>query len=240
MSVIRLKWNDLLTDKPLLTKAEFDNLFEQIDNLLVGKIDSDLSVYLMKNIYDDVVDSYLTPNNENVWKDLDIWLSSFKQRDKRIFNQIKLKLLQYLGFYKRILTDNGVARSVITHRTYSDKNVSSGENSSAYSETPQVNIAGGSIPTLDELMEYLSNVTKNKDDIETNRDGESDLDVKSKTWDEEHKNLNMIFYNTLCEYIASIPKIIYNYYSLDTNPVPDLVSKSFEYFRSLKDIYERR
>lgn len=240
MAVLKLTWNELLTGKPVLTKAEYDGLFADIDELLNSKIDENLSVSLMKDVYDDVVDYYLTVGDNNNWKDLDIWLSSFKRNDRRIFNQIRLKLLQYLGFYKKILNDDGIARSVITHRSYSDSNSSSGTNNSAYSETPQVDVSTATLPDIEDTLQYLSNVTHNKDDIEGSREGESDLTVSSKTWDEEQKNLSLIFYNALCEYVVRIPEMIYNYYCLETNPVPDLLLKSVDYFKALRDIYERR
>ena len=240
MAVMKKTWNELLTNKPLLTKAEFDSLFADIDELLNSKIDNELSISLMKGIYDDVIDSYLTVGDTNLWKDLPVFLSSFKLNDRRIFNTIRLKLLQYLGFYKKILNDDGIARSVITHRSYSDDTTSQGINRSQYSETPQIDVSSQSVPSFDDTLEYLSNVSKSKDDIETNRDGESDLTVSSKTWDEEQKNLNMMFYNTLCEYVSRIPEMVYNYYSLDSYPIPEIISESFEYFKGLRDIYERR
>ena len=240
MAVLKLTWNELLTNKPVLTKAEFDPLFTEIDTLLNSKIDSGLSISLMKDVYDDVVDYYLTVGDNNNWKDMEIWLSSFKRNDRRIFNEIRLKLLRYLGFYKRILNDNGIARSVITHRAYSDTNTSEGVNNTGYSETPQVDVASATLPDIEDTLQYLSNVNHSKDNIETNREGESDLTVSSKTWDEEQKNLNLIFYNALTEYVARIPEMIYNYYCLEMNPVPDLMLKSVDYFKALKDIYERR
>ena len=240
MAVLKKTWNEVLTNKPLLTKAEFDSLFTEIDELLNSKIDESLSISLMKEVYDDVIDYYLTVGESNLWKDLPVFLSSFKLNDRRIFNTIRLKLLQYLGFYKRILENDGIARSVITHRTYSDDTTSQGVNRSRFSETPQVDVSSQSVPSFDETLDYLSNMSKSTDDIVTNRDGESDLSVSSKTWDEEQKNLNMMFYNTLCEYVSRIPEMIYNYYSLDSYPIPEVISESINYYKSLRDIYERR
>lgn len=241
MSVMKKTWIQILENKPTLSLTEFDSLFEDIDELLNSMVSEDLSISLMKDIYDDVIEDYLsTDETKNVWKDLPIFVSSFKLRDKRIFNLIKLKILQYLGFYKRILSDGGVARTVLTHRSYTDNNESSGTNRSQYSETPQVDVNEGTIPTFDETLDYLSNVSKNNDEIESERTGESDLSVTSKSWDEELKNLNMLFYNAICEYISKIPEIIYNYYSLDSYPVPELMCKSIEYYKALRDIYERR
>ena len=240
MAVIKRTWNELLTNKPVLTKAEYDSLFADIDELLNSKVDEGLSISLMKGVYDDVVDSYLTVGDSNLWKDLPIFLSSFKLNDRRIFNLIRLKLLQYLGFYKRILTDDGIVRSVITHRSYSDGTTSQGINRSQFSETPQIDVSSQSIPSFDDTLDYLSNVSKSSDDIETSREGESDLSVSSKTWDEEQKNLNMVFYNTLCEYVSRIPEMIYNYYSLDSYPIPEVIGESINYYKGLRDIYECR
>ena len=49
------------------------------------------------------------------------------------------------------------------------------------------------------------------------------------------KNLRLVFYNDLMDFIAWIPNIIYNYYCLDSRPAPALVK---EYYSSLVNSFE--
>lgn len=238
--ILKKTWNELLTNKPLLLTTDYDSLLQELDTLLNGKIDPQLSVYLLKSIYDNVVDNYLTVNNNNIWKELPIFVSSFKFNDTRIFGIIKLKLLQYIGFYKRVLTDEGVVRKVLSRRGYTDVGMTNGTVKNTFSEIPQVDISGGNVPDFEDLMAYVSTANKGDEANNSQREGQSELSVESKSWDEAKKNLNLVFYNTLCDYIASIPQIIYDYYSLDSYPVPEIVSESYAYLKALRDIYERR
>lgn len=174
----------------------------------------------------------LSTTSSNFWGGMPIYISSWSYQSALPINEIVLRLTQYLGFYKKILTDKGFARKVLTHREYSNDGESDGTNKQLNSEVPQKVIS-----SFEDAISYISTANKNEDHTESNNSGESDLSVESTSWDEAEKNMKYIFYNELCTYIRSIPKIIYSEYSLDSMPSPDIVEETFKYF---KDMYERR
>ena len=212
-------------------------LIAEVDSLFTKQCLQDntslINYNRLKNIYDEVTGHFLVNTAEdNYWADMPIYVSSYLFKDKRPFGELVLRLTQYLGFYKRILTDKGLARSVITHREYSNEGQSDGNNKNFNSETPQI-----TLNNFDDAIKYASNLSKNEDHNESSTSGESDLSVSSKSWDEEEKNLKYIFYNDICDFIRKMPQWIYEQYSIDSMPAFDLVKETFNYF---KDIYERR
>ena len=207
--------------------TEVDDLFTKQCNPLATNYNR------LKNIFNEVVDHFLTNTvADNYWADMPIFISSYNFKNKAPFGELVLRLTQYLGFYKKVLTDKGIARSVVTHRSYSNQGESDGNNKNYNSETPQINI-----DNFDDAIKFASNLAKNEDHTESSSSGESDLDVKSKSWDEEEKNLKYIFYNDLCDFVRKMPQWIYSQYALDSMPFPDLIQETFNYF---KDLYERR
>lgn len=218
-----------------LTQAGIISLIEEVDLLFSQSVGDENSTNLnrIKNIYTEITSHFTNPTEaDNYWADMPIFVSSWNWKDKSIFGETILRLTQYLGFYKKILTDKGLARSVVTHREYSNSGESDGTNKNFNSETPRI-----TLDNFDDAIKYASNLAKNVDHTESSTEGESDLGVTSKSWEEEEKNLKYIFYNDLCDYIRKIPHWIYSQYALDTAPQDYIREETFKYF---KDMYERR
>ena len=236
--ILKKKWIELLQENNVgdysVDSLGIYALITEVDNLFTYQCNPDATNYnRIKRLYEEIVDHFLTNvEADNYWADMPIFISSYKFKDKSPFGELLLRLTQYLGFYKRILTDEGLARSVVTHREYSNTGESDGNNKNYNSETPQI-----TLNNFDDAIKYASNLSKNEDHTESSTSGDSDLSVKSKSWDEEEKNLKYIFYNDLCDFIRKMPQWIYAQYSLDSMPSYDIVKETFNYF---KDMYERR
>lgn len=238
--ILKKKWIELMTENNTgnyaLNQTGLVNLIHEVDQLFSESykdgetITNDNRLY---NIYNEITSHFTTVTEaDNYWKDLPIFVSSYNWRDKSVFGETVLRLTQYLGFYKKILTDKGIARSVVTHREYSNEGESDGTNRGYNSETPRI-----TLDNFDDAIKYASNLQKNTDHTESSTSGDSDLTVSSKSWDEEEKNLKYMFYNDLCDFIRQIPMYIYSKYSLDSMPAMDIREEVFNYF---KDLYERR
>lgn len=238
MSVMKMKWIRLLDGKrEYLDYNYYETLLQECDTLFNEKLQGDgETAYSFTSLADAFSDIYalFLDNDEanNIWADLDIFVSSFKRYDLRIMHELRVRLLQYLGFYKKILTDDGVARKMVTHRNYSGTGTSSGDYKNYYSETPQIELTN-----FDDAIKYASTLEKNEDTRDTSKEGESDFELKSFNWDEALKNMKMVFYNDLIRYINSIPLLVYDYYALDEYPVGYSIA---EYFKTMKDLYARR
>lgn len=239
----QMTWLELMTENNVGNYALDQNglkaLIEEVDYLFTksyrettGSSDNDKR---LTNIYLDIINHYTSTSetgvNENYWKDMPIYVSSYNYRLKAPFGEVILRLTQYLGFYKKILTDKGLARSVVTHRDYRNAGHSEGTNKNTNSETPQIET------DFDDIIKYASSLTKNEDETESSTWGDSDLSVESKSWEEEEKNLKLVFYNDLCDYIKRIPQWLYSQYALDCLPAKAIVEETFKYF---KELYERR
>ena len=238
MSVKKMKWIDLLGTNPnLINPNTLQSLLEECDTLFNSKLQTEettpYAYTSLYDAYDSMFNDYLSDDEvSNLWKDMDIFISSFKENDQRIYRELLVRLTQYLGFYKKVLIDDGVARKLVTHRTYSGTGSSDGSYKNYFSETPQIQLTN-----FDDAINYASNLEKNEDSRETSKEGESDYELKSFNWDEALKNMKMVFYNDLIRYINSIPLLVYNYFALDEYPVGYSV---VEYFKTLKDLYAHR
>ena len=236
--ILKKKWIELLQENNIgdysVNSAGIYALITEVDDLFTKQCNPDANNYnRIKRLYDEITDHFLTNTEaDNYWADMPIFVSSYNFKNKTPFGELVLRITQYLGFYKKILTDKGLARSVVTHREYSNTGESDGNNKNYNSETPQINL-----DNFDDAIKYASNLSKNEDHTESSTSGDSDLTVSSKSWDEEEKNLKYIFYNDLCDFIRKMPQWVYAQYSLDTMPAYDIVKETFNYF---KDIYERR
>ena len=239
--ILKKKWIELLQENNVgdysINNLSIYRLIADVDLLFTQQClqttSQEVNFNRLKLIFDEITGHFLTNTEEdNYWADMPIFVSSYNFKNKAPFGELLLRLTQYLGFYKKILTDKGLVRSVITHRDYSNSGSSDGNNKNFNSETPQINLTN-----FDDAIKYASNLTKNEDHSESETSGESDLTVSSKSWDEEEKNLKYIFYNDLCDFLRKIPQWIYSQYALDSMPTIDLVKETFNYF---KDIYERR
>lgn len=240
MAVMKMKWNKLLDSKrQFIDYAEFESLLEECDDLLnlklKGDSESSYAYETLEDAYQNMWTFFFDSDEENnIWSDLDIFISSFKKEDIRIFMELRTRLIQYLGFYKKILSDDGVARKVVTHRSYSGSGTSDGTYKDYESDTPQIQLTN-----FDEAINYASRLGKNEDSRSTSKEGESDYELKSFNWDEALKNMKMVFYNDLIRYINSIPLLVYNYYSLEQIPVVESVKQYFDYIKEMRKIYAR-
>ena len=242
MSVMKKKWIEFCSDNHtklqlVYANQNLDEMSVEIDTKFDLKIESESIIQSnsVTNAYRSLEDYFTNVENDNVWNDLPLFVSSFKYKTKRIIDEIHNRLLQYMAFYLRILNDDGVARKLITHRSYSNSGESSGEYKNYESETPQVNLTN-----FDEGIKYASNLEKNEDSRSSSKEGESDFELKSFNWDEALRNMKMVFYNDLVRYILTVPFLIYDYYSLNQYPALESMKGYYEYIHTLKDIYARR
>lgn len=233
MSVLKITWNDFITEHVSALSdmcLPLYNLLEEVDDLFFSKISEGTSPHYLKESLPYISEKFFTPNL-SIWDKMPIFVSSYKFEDKRFINELSVRLLQYIAFYKKILTDDGVARKLVSKRTYSSESDVTGDYKNYESETPQTNLTN-----FDDAIDYASRLEKNEDSRKTEKSGESDYELKSFNWDEALRNMKMVFYNDLVRYINSLPVLIYNYYALDEYPVGYSIE---EYFKTLKDLYAR-
>lgn len=293
MAVIKKKWNRFVGDLGAYSLlADFNGYITGLDDLRRTKLNVN-DPEGIEDLFDYVMEHFIKYNpvtNSNYWKDMDIFLSSFKQYDTRFINLIRLKLQEYVGFYKKVLTDNGVTRALLYSKSYQNLANSSSETSressqdntettsssasgsrnelgrKIHSETPQnsslYNATESTADTLFDtaIADYASNLDRNKvsssssdsesgssrlqgsqedsatGSTETSNEGSSSTSVTGTTWEEGQKNLELVFYNELKEYIARIPEMIYNHYSIDTKPFTELQKDFYDYIKSLESV----
>ena len=184
----------------------------------------------VKGLIDYINDYYFTAGETCVWKDMPIYMSSFKEKDKRIVFTLRDRLLKYLRFFTKMITDDGLMRRMSVSRNFSNNSTDNNTSRNYYSETPQESL--DNFETA--IIQYASNLTKDTSNRNGTQSGNSSETATNLSWDEGMKNLRLVFYNDLVDFIAEIPNIVYNYYCLDSRPAPALVS---EYYRSLIDLY---
>ena len=240
MSVLKKKWSELVTEHNnsfSQWQTKFKSLIDTCDTLFAHKISVQFTQHSLWNAFEFILDIVLYNSEEpddNMWADLPIYVSSFKFKDKRIITEIENRLYQYLGFYAKILTDDGVARKVVTHRTFESEGDNTGDYKNYESDTPQINLTN-----FDEAIDYASRLEKNEDSRHSEKSGSSDYELKSFNWDEALRNMKMVFYDDLVRYFNRIPELIYNYYALDEIPVGESVKGYFDMLKNLRDIYAR-
>ena len=181
--------------------------------------------------------------NESMWKDLLIYTSTFKEYDRRFLLLLSQKLLEYLNFYLKILTDSGVQRALVYAKSYENDGNSASVNRGTESVTPQnPNLYNADEETADTMFDqaiadYASSIDKNKASTSSHSEGESTTNVTGTTWDEQRKNLQMVYNNELCNYLASLPERIYSYYSLDTVPALELTKLFLNHIKESVDLF---
>ena len=244
MAIKKIKWTTLVTQlnaQDILVGA--DTELEYIDNkinALTGSMSSNELTDLMKYVND----YHLKPSNSLVWKDLDIYVSSFKENDRRFILLLKNKLREYIGFYRKILTDAGIQRALVYDKTYQNSGNASSVERGTDSVTPQNSgLYDPAHPESDSLFDkaiadFASSIDKNKASSESHSQGGSTTNVTGVTWEEGKKNLQLLFYNELKDYIMSLPERIYSYYSIDTIPAPELAKKCYQHLCEVKDMFE--
>ena len=171
-----------------------------------------------------IKDYYLVNSDACVWKDMPIYMSSFKEKDGRIVYTLKDRLLKYLRFFTKMITDEGLARQMSIDRGFDNSGSASESRKNYYSETPQEEL--DNFETA--IVKYASNLSKDAVTSSNSQGGTSYERAKTTSWDEGMKNLRLVFYNDLVDFISSIPNIIYNYYCLDSRPAPALVKGYIE------------
>ena len=306
----KLKWTQLMSNViGASCISPFHNSLASIDTLLNAKLPvsvtggsglADMEKYIVDHIL-------VTDETESIWKDLPIYVSSYKAYDKRFIKLIFNKMREYIDFYYKILTDNGVARRLIYSKDYnnygrtsSSENASlskagsdtttygegssvtsnadgqtSGNSRKIRSETPAYtglydSTAGEVTNTLFDqaIANYASSLDKDKSDssyqdngfTEARKDsseekiidethtsaktgsndvenqGSSETVVSGVSWEEQKKNLSLLFYNELKEFINSVPEMIYHHYAIDTVPFTELTVEYFKYLYALGDM----
>lgn len=240
MAVKKIKWVSLMAQiNPSNIISSYYTDFSAIDALLNEQVSSSASS--LNNLAVSVA-GFLSSTPSNKWADLDIYVSSWKERDDRFVLLLQNKMREYVGFYKKILTDEGVQRHLVYAKTYNATGSASSSERGTNSTTPQnSNLYDPQHPESDALFDeaianYASSIDKNKASSTTSSQGGSTTNVTGTTWDEEKKNLQLFFYNELKEFIMSLPERIYSYYSLEAIPAPELFKKMLEYLSQVRDI----
>lgn len=174
------------------------------------------------NALTDISNDYLkpsdSPNARGLWEDLPIYLSSFKLKDRRVCLQVKDNLIRYLKFLLKMTNDEGLQRKMVVSRNFANSNSSSNTDKNVYSETPSIELQN-----FEEAIKYASNVSRNDNTGSSSQSGASGETATNVNWEEALKNLQFAFYNEIVDYIISIPSELYNYYSLDSRPITELV-----------------
>ena len=243
MAIKKLKWQTLMSQ--INAKTEFESFVTDVE-----AIDSSLNTGLsytgkaLKNLLQVVTDEILTSANTCIWKDMLIFVSSYRENDKRFVYLLSAKLREYLDFYKKILTDAGVQRNLVYAKTYNNAGSASSVERGTNSTTPQnSNLYDSEHPESDSLFDeaianYASAIDKNKASSTSESHGGSRTAVSGVTWDEQKKNIQLMFYNELKDYIISIPERIYSYYSIDTIPAPELIKLAIKHFEEVADMFD--
>lgn len=250
MAIKKTTWNNLVT------QIDAQDIFDDSEQELIG-IDNKINAYTssirakeLRDLMKYVDDHILKPNeisygsDTNIWKDLPIWVSTWKEKDRRFILLLKNKLREYLAFYVKILTDSGVQRALVYSKEYSNEGSSDSTERGLNSETPQnSNLYDSQHPESDSLFDqaiadYASNINKNKGHSQSETSGSSSTNVTGVTWEEGKKNLDLLFFNELKEYIMSLPDRIYNFYSIDTLPAPELCKRWLAYRKEILENLE--
>ena len=223
--VIKKEWNELVTQNSLTSIVDNDtmSLATALDSAMNTKYGTSSKIStLLTHIKSD----YLTASQDGVWYKLPIWLSSYKEGDKRVVYGLNDRLNKYLRFFTKMITDDGLARQMSIDRGFENHSGESDTNKRYDSDTPQEEL--DNFETA--IIKYASGLSKDQRSRTANQNGTSYERAKNLSWDEGMKNLRLVFYNDLVEFISSIPQIVYNYYCLDSRPFPDLVR---EYYKGL-------
>ena len=242
MAVKKIKWQNLVSNIGAINIFNsMNDSIDKVDETLNEKLESyeetplrDLSDYVKK---------FLEDTNDNVWKDMDIYVSSFVENDSRFIFLLTNKFREYIGFYLKVLNDEGLQRHLVYAKTYGNDGNSSSLERGTNSNTPQnSNLYDPSHPESDALFDqaiadYASNIDKNKASTTSHTEGTSDTTVSGTTWDEAKRNVQMFFYNELKDFIFSLPERIYSHYSLSTIPAPELAKKWFEHFAQVREMF---
>ena len=230
MAVIQKKWQEMITKNNFgdIIDSDVLSLGTALDGVMISKYALVTQTYDMLSY---VKEAYLTVGSNLNWNDLPIWLSSYKEGDKRVVIGLKDRLKKYLRFYQKVITDDGLARQMTIDRSFNNVSADSDTNKNYVSDTPQEEL--DNFETA--IIKYASSLTKDERSRRGNQNGTSNETAKNTSWDEGMKNLRLVFYNDLVEFISSIPNILYNYYCLDSRPYPALAK---EYYKGMFNAFK--
>lgn len=238
----KIKWNQLVANVD--AQDVFDDLeqeVQKIDTLINSHLESYRTASL-RQLLEYVDDCFLHEGEFNVWKDLPIWISSYKENDRRFILLVKNKLREYIAFYNKILTDSGVQRNLVYSKEYGNEGSSSSTDRGTDSVTPQnSNLYDSTHPESDALFDeaianYASSINKNKTSSTSSSSGSSDTTVTGVTWEEGKKNIQMMFFNELKDYIVTLPERIYSWYSIETIPLPELIKEYLDFKKAIWEL----
>ena len=244
MAIKKITWKQLMSN---LSSADlFSGLEAELANI-DSELDNSLDSYSQTPIKDIVtyIKTYIvTDSNNGIWKDLPIYVSSFRENDLRFMHLLKAKIREYLGFYYKIITDEGVQRHLVYAKSYGNDGSSSAIERGFNSNTPQNSMLYNAVEATADtnfdqaIADYASTIDKNKSKTTSHTEGTSDTTVSGTTWEEGKKNVELFFFNELKDYLFSIPERIYHYYSLETIPAPELFKKFIEHLEEVREIVE--
>lgn len=221
MAVVKKTWNELMTENSSIEDIITSDVITLSQNL-----DTEFNTkYGIKTRVEDCIklvsqDYLLTVDNggNGLWEDLPIYMSSYKVKDRRMCIQISDNLIRYLRFLIKMIADEGLQRKMVVSRNFNNLNTSHNTDKNVYSETPQLQLQ-----TFEEAINYASNVSRSDNEGGSTQSGLSGETATNVNWDEALKNLQFAFYNDIIDYIISIPSELYNYFSLDSRPITELV-----------------
>lgn len=221
--IVKKEWNELVTQNSLANIIDNDSI------TLAGALDTAMNTKYstsskISTLLTHIKSDYLTASTDGVWYKLPIWLSSYKEKDKRVLYGLNDRLNKYLRFYTKMITDDGLARQMSIDRGFTNASADADTNKRYDAETPTEELDNFESA----IIKYASGLSKDQRNRTLNQNGTSYERAKNLSWDEGMKNLRLVFYNDLVEFISSIPNIVYNYYCLDSRPAPDLVKAYYE------------
>lgn len=222
MAVIKKTWDEMLTennDIVSIIDSDIISLGSSLDSAFNTKYGISTKVATaLTDISNDYLKPSDSPNARGLWEDLPIYLSSYKLKDRRACIKIKDNLIRYLRFLTKMVTDEGLQRKMVVARNFANNNTSSNTDKNVYSETPQLELQD-----FEDAIAYASNVSRNENSGSSSQSGASGETATNVNWEESLKNLQFAFYNEIVDYIVSLPSELYNYYSLDSKPITELV-----------------
>lgn len=243
--VKKIKWKTLISQisaNSVLFTTDFANEIQKIDSFIDEKITEDFGETNLEDLYNYLKTDVIVSSNDGIWADMDVYTSSWVEKDKRFVYLLANKLREYIAFYKKVLTDEGVQRHLVYSKEYENDGNSNNIDRNINSDVPQnSNLYDPQAPTSNALFDqaiadYASSIAKNKADATSHTEGTSGTTVSGATWDEAKKNIQMMFYNELKDFIYSLPERIYSLYSLDTIPAPELIKKMIEHYHEVWDM----
>ena len=255
MSIKKIKWQDLMNNLSPSSYLFYDtvgetdkstyDLIKEIDGLIDSIIEEE-SGYIQTPLADlvDYIDENLFNNDEQacIWWNMPLYTSTYIEKDARFLFLLKNKLREYLAFYKKILTDEGVQRHLVYDKEYENDGNSDNLERGINSNTPQnSSLYDSEHPESDAkfdqaIADYASTIDKNKAHTTSHTEGSSGTTVSGTTWEEGKKNIQMMFFNELKDYIFSLPERIYSFYSLETIPAPEITKKFIEHLYEVRDM----